>query len=97
MVFLAKCAQVFALLALLVGVEARLLEFVVRNRVLHAVHDELDALLNVGQLFGQGGLAQLNPCASLVDQVDGLIRKEAIGNVAAGSGYRGLRSPRRCS
>ena len=47
-VLLAQGAKVLALLALLVGVEASLLEFVVRDGVFHAVHDELDALLDLG-------------------------------------------------
>ena len=46
-------AHVLALLALLVGIEARLLELVVGNGVLHAVHDELDALLNVREVGGK--------------------------------------------
>src|SRR5216683_1751831 len=55
----------------------------VRNRVLHAVHDELDPLLHLGQLFGQGSLSQLHPRSRLVDQIDRLVRKEAIGNIPA--------------
>jgi len=55
----AQGAQVLALLALLIGVEARLLELVVGDGVLHAMHDELDAFLHLGELFGQE-LAQLD-------------------------------------
>jgi hypothetical protein len=83
-VLLAQLAHVLALFALLVGIEARLLELVVGDGVLHAVHDELDALLDVGQIAGQGGLAQLDARAGFVDQVDGLVGQEAVGNVAAG-------------
>ena len=81
-VFFAKSTQVFALLAFFVRVEARLLELVVRDGVLHAVDDELDALLDFGQLFGQRGLAQLHAGAGLVDQIDGLVGKEAVRNIA---------------
>ncbi len=53
MVLVAQRAQVFALFALFIRVEARLLELVVRNGVFHAMHDELDALLDLGQLVGR--------------------------------------------
>ena len=83
-ILVAQGAQVLALLALLVGVEARLLELVVRDGVFHAVHDELDALLDLGDLLGQRGLAQLDARAGLVDQIDRLVGQEAVGNVAVG-------------
>ena len=83
-VLVAEGAKVFALFALLVGVEACLLELVVRDGVFHAVDDELDALLDLGELFGEGGLAQLHAGTGLVDEVDGLVGKEAVGDVAAG-------------
>ncbi len=81
-----RAAQVLALLALLVGVEAGLLELVVRDGVLHAMHDEFDALLDFGEFFGEGGLAQLDARACLVDEVDRLVRQEAVRDVAAGVG-----------
>ena len=56
----------------------------VRDGVLHAVDDELDALLDLGELFGQGGLAELDAGTGLVDEVDGLVGQKAIGNVAGG-------------
>ena len=89
-VLLAELAHVLALFALLVGVEARLLELVVGDGVLHAVHDELDALLDVGEIGRQGGLAQFDAGAGFVDQVDRLVRQVAVRNVAAGSEDRGL-------
>ena len=85
-VLVAQGAQAFALLALLVGVEAGLLEFVIGDGRIHAVHDELDALLDFGDLLGQRGLAQLDARAGLVDQVDGLVGQEAVGDVAVGVG-----------
>ena len=82
MILLAKGAQVLALLAFFVAVEARLFEFVVRDGVLHAVHDELDPLLDLGDLLGQRGLAQFYASTGLVNQVDRLVRQEAIRDVA---------------
>ena len=75
--------QILPLLALLIRVEPRLLELMVRNRVLHPVHDELDPLLHLGQLLGQGSLPQLHPRPRLVDQIDRLIRQEPIRNIPA--------------
>ena len=89
-VFLAQLAHVLALFALLVGIEARLLELVVRDGVFHAVHDELDALLDIGQIGRQRGLAQLHARAGFVDQVDGLVGQEAVRNIAVRSVDRGF-------
>ena len=82
MIFLAQRAQVLAFLAFFIGVEARLLEFVIRDRILHAMHDELDALLDFGDLFRLRSLAQLYAGAGFVDQVNCLIWQEAVGNIA---------------
>ncbi len=82
-VLLAQLAHVLALFALLVGIEARLFEFVVRDGVFHAVHDELDALLDIRQIGRKRGLAQFHARAGFVDQIDGLVRQEAVRNVAA--------------
>ena len=89
-VFFAQGAQVLALLAFLVRVEARLLELVVRDGVLHAVHDELDPLLDFGDLLGQRSLAQLHARAGFVDQIDGLVGQEAVGNIAVRMRHREL-------
>src|SRR5262249_32532684 len=59
-IFLAQGAQVLALLALFIGIEARFFELVVRNRVLHPVNDKLDTLLDFGNLVRQRSLAQLD-------------------------------------
>src|SRR5579863_2490891 len=82
MIFFAKSAQVLALFAFLITVETRLLELVVRNGVFHAVNDELDALLHLGQFLGQRSLAQFYAGAGFVDEVDGLVGQEAVGNIA---------------
>src|SRR5882762_5613258 len=81
-VLLTQGAQVLAFLAFFVGVEARLLELVVRDGVVHAVRDELDALLHFGDFFRHGGLAQLHASTGFVDQVDGLVGQKAVWNVA---------------
>src|SRR5260370_11928341 len=89
-VLVAQSTQSFALLALLVGVEARLLELVVGDGRVHAVDDELDALLDFGDLFWKRRLAELDARAGFVDEVDGLVRQEAIGDVAVGVRHRKL-------
>jgi len=48
------------------------------------VHDELDALLDLGDLTGQRGLAELDARAGLIDQIDGLVGQKAVGDVAVG-------------
>src|SRR5579864_7948745 len=82
MIFFAKSAQVLALFAFFVRIETRFLELVVRDGVFHTVYDELDALLDFGQFLGQRSLAQLDARSGFVDQVDGLIREEAVRDVA---------------
>src|ERR1700728_4028922 len=82
MIFFAKSAQVLALFAFLVRIETRFLELVVRDGIFHPVNDELDALLDFGQFLGKRSLAQLYARSGFVDQVDGLVRKEAVRNVA---------------
>ena len=84
MIFLAQGAQVLALLTFFVGVKTCLLELVIRDGVFHAMHDELDALLDFGQLFRQRSLAQLHARSGFVDEVDCLVRQEAVRNVAVG-------------
>src|SRR5207245_3428050 len=81
-VFFAKGAQVLALLAFFVRVEARLLELVVRDGVLHTVDDEFNAFVDLGVLFGQRSLAKLYAGAGFIHQIDCLIWKEAIRDVA---------------
>ena len=96
-ILVAQGAQVFALLALLVRVEASLLELVVGDGRVHAVHDELDALLDFSDLLRQRGLAQLDAGAGFVDQVDGLVGQEAIGDVAVRVRHGKLDRQHRCN
>src|ERR1700687_385260 len=84
MIFLAKSAQVLTLFAFFIRIETSLLELMVRDGVFHAMDDELDALLDFGQLFRQRSLAQFYAGSSFVDQVDGLVGQEAIRDVAVG-------------
>ena len=81
MVLVPQGPQILALLALFIRVETRLLKLVIRDRVLHPVDDELDPLLDLGDLLRQGSLAQLHARTRFVDQVDGLVRKEPIRDV----------------
>src|SRR6202047_491334 len=86
-VFFAKSAQVLALLAFLIRVEARLLELVVRDGVLHTVDNELDALLDFGDFLGQRSLAQLHPSSGFVNQVDRLVRQETVRDITVRMRY----------
>src|SRR5246127_4797031 len=88
MIFFAKSAQVLALFAFFIRIETSLLELVVRDGVFHAMDDELDALLDFSQLFRQRSLAQFYAGSSFVNQVDGLVGQEAVGDVAVGMRHR---------
>src|SRR5580698_9445135 len=89
-VFLTQQAQILAFLALLVRIKTRFLELMIRNGVLHAMHDELDALLDVGHFAGQRGLAQFHARAGFIDQIDSLVGQETIGNKTRGGVDRGF-------
>src|SRR5579885_1391030 len=81
LVTLPQRAEIFFFLALFLGVEARFFEFMRGDGALHAVGDELDALLDLAHLFRNRRLAQLYARAGFVDQVDGFVRQETVGNV----------------
>ncbi len=76
--------QVLALGQLLVAEEAR------AALPVAAVHHHPDAALELRLLLGGLGVAQLHPAARLVEQVDGLVGQEAVGDVAARLVDRGL-------
>ena len=78
----AKGAQVFFFFALFLGIKPSLFEFVIGDGRFHAVGDELYALLDFADFFRDGGLAQFYARAGFVDQVDGLVRKKTVGNIA---------------
>ena len=67
----------------LLAVELRLLEVLLRDRVLHLLDGDADALVDLAELLAVAGLAQLGARAGLVDQVDRLVGQEAVGDVAA--------------
>src|SRR6202521_3041007 len=81
-VFFAKGAQVLELLAFFIRVEARFLELVVRDGVIHPMDDELDPLLNFRQFLRQRGLAQFHARPRFVNQVDSFIWQKTVGNIA---------------
>ena len=80
----AQPPQVFFFLALFLGIETRLFEFVIGDGCFHPVGDEFHALLHFAHFFGNGGLAQLHARASFVDQVDGFVGKKTVGDVTVG-------------
>src|SRR5271169_107890 len=88
MIFLAQRPQILALFTLFVRVEASLLELVVRDGVLHAMHDELDALLYFGDLLRLRSLPQLHPCSGFIHQVNRLVRQEPIWDIAVRMRHR---------
>ena len=74
----------------LLAVELRLLEVLLRDRALHLLDGDADALVDLAELLAVARLAQLGARAGLVDQVDGLVGQEAIRDVAARLVDRGL-------
>src|SRR6185436_18866917 len=62
----------------------RALEVLVRDRDLHLLDHLANLLLQAAQVLGVAHAAQLDPGAGLVDDVDGLVRQMAVGDVAAG-------------
>ena len=74
MIFLTQDSKVLPLFTFFVGVEPRLLELMVRNRVFHSMDDELEALLNFRDLFRQRSLTQLHARAGFIDEINSFIR-----------------------
>jgi hypothetical protein len=79
---LADELQVLARRHFLLAVELRLLEVLLRDRALHLLDGDADALVDLAELLAVAGLAQLGARARLVDQVDRLVGQEAVGDVA---------------
>ena len=79
---LADELQVLARLHFLLAIELRLLEVLLRDRVLHLLDGHADALVDLAELLAVAGLAQLGARAGLVDEVDRLVGQEAVGDVA---------------
>jgi hypothetical protein len=55
-----------------------------RDRAFHLLDGDADALVDLAELLAVAGLAQLGAGAGLVDEVDRLVRQEAVGDVAVG-------------
>ena len=87
---LAHELQVLARADFLLAVELRLLEILLRDRVLHLLDGDADAAVDLAELFAVAGLAQLRARARFVDQIDRLVGQEPIGDVAARLIHRGL-------
>ena len=71
----------FLFLALFLRVEPRLFKLVVRDRGFHPVRDKLHALLHFGNFVGKHRLAELHARAGFVEQVNCLVRQEAVRDV----------------
>ena len=80
---LADELQVLARLDFLLAIELRLLEVLLRDRGLHLLDGDADALVDLAELLAVARLAQLGARAGLVDEVDRLVGQEPIGDVAA--------------
>ena len=61
----------------------RRLEVLLRDRLLHPLHRDADALVDLAELLAVTGFLQLGARAGLVEQVDGLVGQEPVGDVAA--------------
>ena len=80
---LAHELQVLARLDFLLAIELRLLEVLLRDRGLHLLDGDADALVDLAELLAVARLAQLGARAGLVHEVDRLVGQEAVGDVAA--------------
>src|SRR5262249_8154114 len=87
---LAYKLQVLARRHLLLAVELRLLEILLRYRTLHLLDGDADALVDLAEFLAVPGLAQLCPRTRLVDEVDRLVGQKTVGNVAVRLIHRGL-------
>ena len=80
---LARELQVLARRRLLVAIELRLLEVLLRDGVLHLLDGDANALVDLAELVAVARFLQLRARARFVDQVDRLVGQEAVGDVAA--------------
>ena len=67
----------------LLAVELRALEVLLRDRVLHLLDGDADALVDLAELLAVARFLQLGARAGLVDQIDRLVGQEPVGDVAA--------------
>jgi len=68
----------------LVAVELRALEVPLRDRALHLLHGDADTPVDLAEFPTAARVAQLGARPRLVDEVDGLVGQEPVGDVAAG-------------
>ena len=61
----------------------RRLEVLLRDRLLHLLDRDADALVDLAELLAVAGFLQLGARAGLVEQVDRLVGQEPVGDVAA--------------
>ncbi len=80
---LADELQVLARRYFLLAVELRLLEILLRDRVLHLLDGDADALVDLAELLAVAGFLQLGARAGLVHEIDRLVGQEPVGDVAA--------------
>ena len=72
-------AQVFALFAFFVRIEARLLELMVRDGVFHPMHDEFNSLVHLGDFIRHRRLAQFDAGAGFIHQINGFVGQKRSG------------------
>ena len=82
LVAIAQQAQIFLLFAFFFRIKPGFFKFVCRYGAFHAVRDEFHTLLHFAYFFGHGCLAQFHTRTRFVNQIDCLVRKEAVGNIA---------------
>ena len=70
--------------------EDGLFEVLVRDRLLHLLDDLARLDLELAEVLGVGDALQFDLGARLVQEVDGLVGEEAVGDVAIGLVHRGL-------
>ena len=80
---LAHELEVLARHHFLLAEELRALEVLLRDGALHLLHRNADVAVDLAELLAEARLAQLRARPGLVEQVDGLVGQEAIGDVAA--------------
>ncbi len=74
----------------LLAIELRLLVVLLRGGALHLLHVDADALVDFAELLAVARLAQLGARARFVDQIDGLVRQEAVGDIPVRLVHRGF-------
>src|SRR5205823_350599 len=79
---LADELQVLARGDFLLAVELRLLEIFLRDRALHLLDGNPDALVDLAELLTVARFLQLRASAGFVDEIDRFVGQEPVGDVA---------------